>query len=99
MAEHSDYRIAAVDRALVVMEALAERPEQGVTEIAKRPGVTKSLVFRILKTLEARGFASRDDERATWTLGYRLTILGERTGNARGLYQAARPVMDRLQSA
>ena len=97
MSGQNDYRIAAVDRALVVMEALAEQPDQGVTDIASRLGLTKSIVFRILQTLEARGFASRDPDRATWSLGYRLTVLGERAGHTKGLYQAARPVMRLLR--
>lgn len=97
MSGQNDYRIAAVDRALVVMEALAEEPDQGVTEIASRLGMTKSLVFRILQTLEARGFAARDPDRATWSLGYRLTVLGERAGHSKGLYQVARPVMQALR--
>lgn len=99
MTAQPDYRIAAVDRTLVVMESLAEHPDQGVTEISERLGMTKSLVFRILQTLEGRGFAARDASRSTWSLGYRLTVLGERAGHSAGLNQAARPIMDALRDA
>lgn len=97
MNDDRDYRIAAVDRSLRVMEALAERPDQGVTDIAQRLGLTKSIVFRILATLQARGFAYRDPDRAVWSLGYRLSVLGERSGPSRGLLQAARPIMEALR--
>jgi len=95
--EPRTYRIAAIDRALSVMEALAERPDQGVTEIASRLGMTKSIVFRILQTLEARGFVYREPERALYSLGFRLAVLGEQAGGETGLMQAARPVMDALR--
>ncbi len=97
ISEPRTYRIAAIDRALSVMEALAERPDQGVTEIATRLGMTKSIVFRILQTLEARGFVYREPERALYSLGFRLAVLGERAGGETGLVQAARPVMDALR--
>lgn len=97
MTEEKDYTIAAVDRALAVLEALADRPDQGVTSLAKSLGMTKSLVFRLLYTLEERGFVSRDPERAEYALGYRLGVLGERLGKDGALLYAARPVMDALR--
>ncbi|WP_454851263.1 IclR family transcriptional regulator [Rhizobium binxianense] len=95
--EPKDYKIAAVDRALALLEALADRPEQGVTSLAKSLGMTKSLVFRLLHTLEERGFVSRDPERAEYSLGYRIGVLGERLGKDGALLYAARPVMDALR--
>lgn len=92
-----NYTIAAVDRALMVLEALAESPSQGVTQLAKSLGMTKSIVFRLLQTLEDRGFVSRDADRLTYSLGYRIGVLGERVGKEGGLLVAARPVMDALR--
>jgi DNA-binding IclR family transcriptional regulator len=97
LAEEKDYTVAAVDRALILLEALADQPEQGVTALAKSLGMTKSLVFRLLYTLEERGFVSRDPDRAEYSLGYRLGILGERLGKDGALLHAARPVMDALR--
>lgn len=92
-----DYRIAAVDRALLVLEALADRPGQGVTALSKSLGLTKSIVFRLLQTLEDRGFVYRDPEQAVYSLGYRVGVLGERVGRDGSLLFAARPVMDSLR--
>jgi DNA-binding IclR family transcriptional regulator len=97
MTEPKDYKIAAVDRALALLEALADRPDQGVTSLAKSLGMTKSLVFRLLHTLEERGFVSRDPEHAEYALGYRIGVLGERLGKDGALLYAARPVMDVLR--
>ncbi|MFN3641396.1 MAG: IclR family transcriptional regulator [Gemmobacter sp.] len=97
MPEHNDYTIAAVDRALLVLESLAEHPRQGVTALARRLGLTKTIVFRLLSTLEARGFVVREGDQAVYSLGYRMGVLGERAGQQNMLLAAARPVMERLR--
>ena len=97
MTESSQYKVAAVDRALLVLETLAESPRQGATEIATRLGLTKSLVFRLLATLEARGVVARDAEQPLYSLGHRIGVLGDRAGAQNVLLAAARPVMERLR--
>lgn len=94
-----DYSIAAVDRAMRVMEALAERPRQGVTDLAERLGMTKSLVFRILHTLEARGYVAKDPRDTAYTLGFRMAVLGERAERQEGLLLAASDEMDTLSES
>jgi DNA-binding IclR family transcriptional regulator len=94
-----DYTIAAVDRALLVLEALADKPGQGVTKLSKSLGMTKSIVFRLLQTLEDRGFVFRDPDHAVYSLGYRIGVLGERVGREGSLLVAARPVMDALRDS
>ena len=96
MAETRNYTIAAVDRALLVLEALAEQPRQGVTELSKRLGLTKTIVFRLLSTLEGRGFVIRD-EGPVFSLGYRMGVLGEQAGAQNALLSAARPIMEKLR--
>ncbi len=97
MSEEKDYRIAAVDRALSVLEILSERGELGVTDMAKELGMTKSLVFRILHTLEARGYVTKDATRSIYGLGYRAWHLGDEASKQRGLMQAAVPHMEVLR--
>lgn len=94
--DDSRYTVTVVDRTLTVLEALADRPDIGVTELANRLGLTKSLVFRLLHTLEARGFVAKDPERSTYTLGYRLLYLGARTEQQKRLLALANPVLDDL---
>lgn len=97
MAETRDYTIAAVDRALTLLETLAEHPRQGVTQLSRRLGLTKTIVFRLLSTLEARGFVVREEDQALFSLGYRMSVLGEWAGQQNMLVSAARPVMERLR--
>lgn len=91
-----DYTIAAVDRAMRVLEALGDKPDQGITELARNLGLTKSLVFRLISTLEARGYVSRDTNKATFALGYRAATLGEQAERQKALMLAAQDEMDRL---
>ncbi len=95
-ADAGRYTVTVVDRTLSVLEALADRPDIGVTDLANRLGLTKSLVFRLLYTLEARGFVAKDPERSTYTLGYRLLYLGARTEQQKRLLAVANPVLDDL---
>ena len=98
MAEESkSYRIAAVDRAVSVLEILSDRGELGVTEIAKELKMTKSLVFRILHTLEARGYVVKDPGRSIYGLGFRAWHLGDEAAKQRGLLRAAEPFMETLR--
>lgn len=97
MLKHKDYHIAAVDRSLRVLEALAEQPRMGVTDLARKLGQTKSITFRLLYTLEARGFVSRDAERSIYSLGYRVGVLGECAGQQNTLLTAAKPALERLR--
>lgn len=98
MPESRDYTIAAVDRAVNVLEALAAQPRQGVTQLAAHLGLTKTIVFRLLATLEARGFVVREGDNALYSLGYRMGVLGEQAGAQNTLLTAARPVMEQLRN-
>ncbi len=95
-----DYSIAVLDRALDLLEALAEAPAGaplGVSEVARRAGVTKSAAFRILANLERRGYVAKDPVNARYTLGAQLVCLGERSLGAIDLRAAARPALEALQ--
>src|SRR5687768_8369179 len=91
--ETPDYSIAVLDRALDLLEALADAPAGaplGVSEVARRAGATKSAAFRILSNLERRGYVAKDPISSRYTLGTRLAYLGERSLGATGLRSAAR---------
>ena len=63
------YTVAAVDKALDILEHLAEAGEIGVTDLAQRTGSTKSQIFRLLYTLEQRGFVRKDADSRIYALG------------------------------
>ena len=68
------YSVAAVDYAVDVLLAVAETPDQGVSEIARRLGGSKQRIFRMLRTLEARGLLVRDRNRVHDRAARRRTV-------------------------
>jgi IclR family KDG regulon transcriptional repressor len=90
------YTITAVDRALALLEVLAEKPGIGVTEIASLTGNTKSLVFRLIYTLERRGYVIKDPTTRTYTLGYRPLYLAANAHDQLAVLRAAEPFLDVL---
>lgn len=70
-----DYVIRAVENALRVLEAFLESEILGVTELAKKLGLHKNKVFRLLATLEMMGYVEQcEDER--YRLGSACLALG-----------------------
>ncbi|MEO8753021.1 MAG: IclR family transcriptional regulator [Casimicrobiaceae bacterium] len=67
------YRVRSLERALDVLEALAQGGRDGlsVSELARRAGMSKSNSFSILQTLIARGYVA--DEGEGMTRRYRPT--------------------------
>ncbi len=90
------YTISAVDRALSLLEALAEHPGLSVTELARVSGNTKSLVFRLIYTLERRGYVIREQSSRTYTLGYRPLYLAASAQDNLLLVARTAPFLDDL---
>ena len=72
----SRYVIAAVDRALDVLEALQSVAPCGLAEVASAASCTRTAAFRLLRTLQTRGYATQDRERGVWRLGGRWPAVG-----------------------
>ena len=71
-----DYSIAAVGRALDLLEALSRIGPAPLAALAESARCTRTAGFRLLRTLEARGFAIQDEARGMWRLGARWGVLG-----------------------
>jgi IclR family acetate operon transcriptional repressor len=71
------YTIQSIDKALDMIELLAERGTLsliGLTELLDQP---KSSTYRIVLTLESRGFISRSDEDGKYCLGYKQLMIAK----------------------
>ncbi len=71
-----DYNIAAVERALDLLEALSRTGPAPLAALADAARCTRTAAFRLLRTLQARGFALQDEARGVWRLGARWGVLG-----------------------
>lgn len=90
------YTVAVVDRAVTLLETLANHPDAGVTQLAHHTDATKSQVFRLLHTLEARGYVRKDPATKTYRLGYRTIYLGHEARSQATLNHVAGPILDEL---
>jgi len=91
-----DYTVAAVDRALKLLETVAENPNIGLTELARLTGTTKTLAFRMASTLEARGYLLKDPTTRSYALGFKPLHLSERMQHESPLLRVAEPYLDDL---
>ena len=67
-------RVAAVERALAVLDALSDgNPELGTNEIARRTGINASTVSRLLATLAGAGIVEHVAENGRYRLGLRVS--------------------------
>jgi IclR family KDG regulon transcriptional repressor len=70
-------RIQVLERAVHLLTAFDEdHQEMGVTELAKRLGLHKATVHRILRTLVRKGFIQQNGENGKYHLGWQLIPLG-----------------------
>lgn len=89
------YAITALEDALRVLAIIGEHPGLKAKQIADLTDLTKSKVFRILRTLEAHDFITLDADSAA-QLGPAAFVLGKRAEEQWSLARAARPILDEL---
>ncbi|MGE0222196.1 MAG: IclR family transcriptional regulator [Acetobacteraceae bacterium] len=94
-----DYSIAAVDRALDLLEALSRIGPAPLAVLAEAAGCTRTAGFRLLRTLQARGFAIQDEARGLWRLGARWSVLGRAAAEQGALAATAMPFLAALGKA
>lgn len=96
----TDYSAPALDKALDILELLAaEAGGLTQTEIAERVGRNVSQIYRVLATLERRGYLTRDDRSGRYVLSMALFDLAHRHPPLRGLVQLAAGPMRELADA
>jgi DNA-binding IclR family transcriptional regulator len=91
-------RVAAVSRALAVMDALAAGGELGTNELARRTGVNASTVSRLLATLAAAGYVDQAAN-GRYRLGIRLVHLANTVLARLDVREVARPHLVALVEA
>jgi DNA-binding IclR family transcriptional regulator len=95
--EKSNYIIQSVSHSLDVLEQFSgDAEELGVTELSKRLKLHKNNVFRLLATLESRGYIEQNRATENYRLGIRCLQLGQAYVQHMGLLRQARPIMNDL---
>jgi len=92
--EKETYTIRAVNNALNLLEEFkGDRDELGVTELSKRLNLHKNKIFRILATLEARGYIEQNKATENYRLGVKSLELGQTFIKQLGLVRQAKPFL------
>lgn len=95
--EKANYLIQSVSHALDILESFTKTEDElGVTELSKRLGLHKNNVFRLLATLEHRGYIEQNRTTENYRLGPKTLQLGSIFIEQRECRRQARPVLENL---
>lgn len=95
----SEYLIQSVANALDVLEALAQQSEEtGVTDLARRLHLHKNNVFRLLATLQTRGYVEQNPDSENYRLGLASLSLGRGFLQQTRLLRHAREALEEIAS-
>lgn len=98
--EKSNYMIQSVSHALDVIEELCKaNGEVGVTELSKRLKLHKNNVFRLLATLELRGYVDQNRETEDYRLGVKALQMGQSYLAQSTLVGRGTPILKELAEA
>jgi IclR family KDG regulon transcriptional repressor len=98
--EKANYTIQSVSHALDILESFTRTEDElGVTELSKRLGLHKNNVFRLLATLEHRGYIEQNKSTENYRLGAKTLQLGAIFIEQRECRRQARPVLESLMAA
>lgn len=93
----SIYDVAVLQKALDLLEVLAEEPDLGLSELSEKTGASKASTYRMLSTLESRGFVMKRGDTRKYAPGVQLVALSCAVVARLDLVKAARPYLEELQ--
>jgi len=97
-ADPGDGGVQSVDRALLIIETLAEDDEgYRLTDLAVRTGLSPSTVHRLLTTLEKRRFVQFDRDELMWHIGAQSFAVGSTFVRRRNFVTQALPYLRKLR--
>lgn len=97
-ADSRDVGVQSVDRALSIIETLAEDDEgYRLSDLAVRTGLSTSTVHRLLATLESRRFVQFDRAESKWHVGARSFTVGATFARRRNFTAQAVPYLRKLR--
>ena len=86
--------ITSLARGLSILEAFdPASPIMGITDLARKTGLSKSTVFRLVHTLRSRGYIINTGDRRKFTLGPKILGLGFAVLSSLELREVAQPYL------
>jgi IclR family acetate operon transcriptional repressor len=90
--------IQALDRAMVILKALARGEGMSLTELAEATGQAPATVYRVLSTLEGHGIVEAQAATQLWFVGQEAFRIGSAFLGRTSLVEQARGVMHGLMA-
>ena len=90
--------VQALDRALVILKALADGEGMSLTELAEASGQAPATVYRVLSTFQAHGMVEVQPATQLWFVGQAAFRIGSAFLGRTSLVEQARAVMRELMS-
>ena len=90
------YLLSSINNALKVLDFLGVRDSASMTEICRGCKLNKTVVFKILYTLERKGYVFKTAS-AKYKLGVKFMNYGERVAERQDLFEVAVPYMRKLR--
>jgi IclR family KDG regulon transcriptional repressor len=87
--------VQSLERGLVVLEALVKNGPSGVTSLSAELDLDKTIVHRLLATLQMMGYVTQDTNRK-YTVGPKLRLVGAKVLAGLNVRQLAVPYMHKL---
>ncbi|WP_170504598.1 IclR family transcriptional regulator [Ruegeria arenilitoris] len=94
--ESSAGTMQSLDRALVVLTAVARMERAALSDLAREVDVPTATTHRILATLQKHGFVAFDDERQEWMIGIEAYRTGASFLRRNSVIEIGRPILRRL---
>lgn len=94
--ESSAGTMQSLDRALVVLTAVARMERAALSYLAREVDVPTATTHRILATLQKHGFVALDDERQEWMIGIEAYRTGASFLRRNSVIEIGRPILRRL---
>jgi DNA-binding IclR family transcriptional regulator len=95
--EKESYVIQSVTNSMNLLEQFrGGRDELGITDLSNRMGLPKNNIFKLLATLEARGYIEQNKATANYRLGVKSLELGQTFVKQNGLVRQAKPFLKEI---
>lgn len=91
--------IKSLDRAIVVLQRLAEMGEATLSALAGDLGQSPATIYRVLTTFQGRGLVAFDDTAQLWSIGAGTFLIGAGFLRRTSLVDSARPILRALMAA
>ena len=88
----------SLNRALDIIELIAEKGEIGVRELAQISDLPPATAHRIVAALVKRGYLNKDERTHRYTLSPKFLILGEKVQQQIDIVSIARPYLEQLMA-